>query len=59
MQIHEITDLNYERAVREYQRTRDDLLLHEDLEALGFDQAEIDWHAEHPGQRMRQGIALL
>ncbi len=59
MQVHEITDLNYERAIRDYQRTRDDLLLHEDLAALGFDNAEIEWHAEHSGQRMRQGFVNL
>lgn len=58
MDIQEITDLNYERAIREYERTRDDLLLHEDLAALGFDRDEIQWHVEHPGQRMRQGIVV-
>ena len=57
MQVHEITELAYERAIRAYARDRDDLLLHEDLAALGFDRAEIQAHVDRPGWKMRQGIA--
>lgn len=50
--------LAYEQAVKEFKVTGDDFLLREALDALGFDAAEIKWHCNHRGERMRNGWAF-
>ena len=49
----------YELAVRDYAATRDGPALRAALDRLGFDRLEIWWHADHPGQRIRQGFSVL
>jgi len=52
-----IIDLNYARAVRRYAENGDAVELWRSLKALGFLHDEIEWHAGHPGKRLRQGFA--
>ena len=46
----------YERAVRTYAATGDDVALQLDLEALGYEWDAIEWHIDRPGKIMPQGF---
>ena len=45
----------YDDAVARYAADRDADELWESLRALGYDNAEIEWHVRHRGERMQRG----
>ena len=47
----------YERAVREYAEDRCEVDLWDALERLSWMPDEIQWHVDHPGERMTTGYA--
>ena len=46
----------YLQAVRKYAATGDEVILQLDLEALGYQWHEIEWHVSRPGKIMPQGF---